>query len=255
MLLAETARDLMKGRVDELQSEMLSKFSTFNSAAIPQELKNHLETMQQTLTEKVAVMVDEQKRCEEEQRRHESLNELPTETFEDDTSDDLKMLDEHHEQHTINQCKLNKELRQVEKELLLKVERCEQYAKTNTIVSDAYKNSVAVSKELEKVISDLEKQKAELEQAIKQLQAANKENDAQAKRSELQKKNAEIEVFKKKLAEQAKIVKQKESAEKKVEELKKEILSMKQVGVQVIKGNLLRKKGEIRRKRSKMKKK
>lgn len=233
MLMAESARDRIRERVDELQKEMQSKFIEFEAVSLPNGAKDCLATLKQSFSEKLQNLVEEQKRGEEEQRRHESLHDMPldnsTAAEESENPDELKQLDEHQEKHSLKQCELKKELREITKQLLLKEERWEQYSKTNVITADTFQQSLVLKMQYEKQITELEKEKHDLMNSIKQLQEANKDADAKAKQSELVKKNAQIEVLQKKVAEQSKIVKQKEMAEKKVDELSKEIQNMKQV--------------------------
>jgi len=93
-------------------------------------------------------------------------------------------LEEQQEKHSKIHTQLKLELNELSKQLCLKEERCQQYAKNNVVTSDEFKQSLALKIQYEKQISLLEKEKHDLMNSIKLLQASNKDADAKVMDSE-----------------------------------------------------------------------
>lgn len=247
MLLAEAARDRMKQKVQEMEAEMSEQMKLIDkvmeSYPCPENVKQQLGVFKNSLVTKITFLQEEQKRSEAEMWAHESSNgnDQPLSSSIDDLNayseigqGDLEELDLQQEELAAKQSQLNKELRELTRQLALKEEVCEKYSRNRVLADQNFQESQKLYEQYEKQIADLLKEKAELINSINKLKAANQEADLKAKQVELGKKNLEIETLQKKLSEQAKIVKQKEAAEKKVELLNSEIMQMKQAKVKLI---------------------
>ena len=255
VLLAEAARDRMKKKVQDMEVEVTAQIGEFDKVvedfSCPDNVKEQLNIFKKSLVTKITMLQEEQKRSETEMRAHESsgANEQGLCSSIDDISTigdiaqgELDELDQQQEELAAKQTQLNKELRELTRQLALKEEVCEKYSKNTLLVDENFKQSLKLYEQYEKQIADLLKERTELINNINKLKSANKETDLKAKQAELSKKNLEIENLQKKLAEQAKIVKQKEAAEKKVELLNSEIVQMKHAKVKLIR--LMKTEGE-----------
>lgn len=247
VLLAEAARDRMKKKVIDMEVEVTTQIEQFDKVIenrpSPDTVKEQLDILRKRLVEKITILHEEHKRSETEMRDHESINANDhglcssmddISVYGDIGQGDLEELDQQQEELAATQTKLNKELRELTRQLALKEEVCEKYSKNTMLVDENFKQSIQLYQEYEKQIADLLSERTELINNINKLKSANKESDLKAKQAELSKKNLEIEHLQKKLAEQAKIVKQKEAAEKKVEALNSEITQMKHTKVKLI---------------------
>ncbi|KAK6625174.1 hypothetical protein RUM43_005465 [Polyplax serrata] len=244
MLLAETARDRMKKKVQDMEVEVANQIDMFDKVvdevSCPENVKNQLDVLKKSMVSKITLLQEEQKRSETEMRAHESSGTTHQEfcSSMDDISSfaqgELDELDQQQEELAAKQSELNKELRELTRQLALKEEVCEKFSRNPLLADENFKQSVKLYEQYEKQIADLLKERTELINNINKLKTANKETDLKAKQAELSKKNIEIESLQKKLAEQGKIVKQKEAAEKKVESLNSEIIQMKHAKVKLI---------------------
>lgn len=245
VLLAEAARDRMKQKVQEMEVEIADQICRFHNVIgnypCPDGVKEQLDNLKKSFESKISVLQEEQKRSETEMWAHESSNgndqalSSSLEDLADIGMGELDELDQQQEELAAKQTQLNKELRELTRQLALKEEVCEKYSRNTVLADENFKESIKLYEQYEKQIADLLKERTELLDNINRLKSDNKETDLKAKQAELTKKNLEIEALQKKLVEQAKIVKQKEAAEKKVELLNSEIIQMKQQKVKLIK--------------------
>lgn len=232
-LLTQAANERLKKKLLELQETCNVTLSniTFNldkSSECPGHLKDQIDKLQ-SMKNMILDLHSEQQKTEEEILNHEYHSQPKTPNFHGNFSE--TDLDEKQETHTKEQLNLNKELKELNKQLTLKEQLASQIQSNSNHMVDY----VAMSENETKIVA-LEKEREELMQQLKNARST----DISSKLSEQRRKRVkELEVqigeLTKKVTEQARLIKLKEKDEQKIKQLNQEIQVMKTNKVKLIK--------------------
>ncbi|KAG5900429.1 hypothetical protein JTB14_029315 [Gonioctena quinquepunctata] len=231
IMIFQNANDCLNKKICILKDQYET---TFNNISLGLEnndsnmVKEHLLKFQQ-IQSQFTEIGDEQKKTELEIRNHEEAfnKQLIHASSLSNNEGASKEFEEQRNTHTSRQINLNMELKEIQKQLIIKEGLAKQLMSNNNCIVD-YK----ALEENEAKIASLEKERDELIQQLKTVGISGKL--AEQRRKRVQELENQLADLAKKVQEQARLIKLKAKDEARIVKLNQEILQMKQAKVKLV---------------------
>ena len=248
-LLAEMSRDKFKVKLEELRAQTGTTVENLNKTfdvSINPQYEEQINLVKELQTKVIELQCEQKKSetalFEHEFSRHQppsnnnSMKEEAVANSEENT--DLKNGESNQPDfgvaYTLRQAKLNEELQELNKALIMKEELMSKMTTNDNEFTHLKPDYEKNLKSMEEQIDILMKEKDELTQRLKHSSSAASSKIAEQRRKKVQELETQISNLKKKIMEQGKQLKFKEQTERKLSKLGSEISSMKATRVKLI---------------------